>query len=230
MATSVAPIFTRATSALSTGLTATMTNVLSEKKRASLAALYHGMSLAELERRIGEGQLAAPTRAIAQEVMRTRLEQGDRMHESASAKQRGGNQGSVVGTALLKILAACLSWVVLPGHMAGLVTMVAACWVVAGLGKALPRVGLVVGVVLALVPMGLLLWAWRTGALVMRGGDYKPLEAILTWVVLVIAFGLFWSLASMLIFGSRHKGSWVDLHDDLEKFSDEQTDAITRRR
>lgn len=207
-----------------------MTNVLSEKKRASLAALYHDMPIEELERRIAEGQLAAPTMAIAREVLHNRLEHGDSMPESASATQRGGNQGSVVGTAMVQVLVACLSWVVLPGHLAALVTMVAVCWVVVGLGKALPRVGLAVGVVFALAPLGLLLWAWRTGALVMRGGDYKPLEALLTWAGLVIAFGLFWSLASLLIFGSRHKGSWGDLHDKLEKMSDEQREAITRRR
>ena len=62
-------------------LTATMTNVLSEKKRASLAALYHDMPIEELERRIAEGQLAAPTMAIAREVLHNRLEHGDSMPE-----------------------------------------------------------------------------------------------------------------------------------------------------
>ena len=80
-----------------------MTNVLSEKKRASLAALYHDMPIEELERRIAEGQLAAPTMAIAREVLHNRLEHGDSMPESASATQRGGNQGSVVGLSLIHI-------------------------------------------------------------------------------------------------------------------------------
>ncbi|WP_133066306.1 hypothetical protein [Acidovorax kalamii] len=207
-----------------------MTNVLSEKKRLSLAALYHRMPIEELEDRIAKGMLAAPTMAIAQEVLNSRLEHVDPAPEPTSSSNRGGDQGSVVGTAMLKILAAGLSWLVLPEHMAALVTMVAVCWVVAGLGKALPRLGLTIGIVFAIVPVGLLLWAWQTGALVMRGGDYKPLGAMLTWLVLVVAFGLFWSLASLLIFGSRHKGSWRHLHGELDNVSDEQADTVRGRR
>ena len=207
-----------------------MTNVLSEKKRVSLAALYHRMPIEELEDRIAKGMLAAPTMAIAQEVLNSRLDRGDAAPEPTSSSNSGGGQGSVVGTAMLKILAAGLSWLVLPGHMAALVTMVAVCWVVAGLGKALPRLGLTIGIVFAIVPVGLLLWAWQTGALAMRGGDHKPLGALLTWLVLVVAFGLFWSLASLLIFGSRHKGSWGDLHGQLDNVSDDRPETVPRRR
>lgn len=210
-------------------LTATMTNILSDKKRHSLAALYQQMPMEALERRIAGGQLAAPAQAIAQEVLNSRLEHGDAAPEPASAAQ-GAPRGSVWGTAMLLAMGAAFSWLVLPGHLAALVTLVAVCWVVPALGKAFPRIGLALGIFCALVPVGLSLWAWRTEALVMRGGDYKPLGALLAWLALIIAFALFWSLASLLIFGSRHKGSWGDLHDELETMRDEQTEAITRRR
>ncbi|WP_428001331.1 hypothetical protein [Acidovorax sp.] len=61
----------------------------------------------------------------------------------------------------------------------------------------------------------------------MLRGDYKPLGALLAWGALVVAFGLCWSLASLLIFGSRHKGSWGDLHTELEAMRKERADAIT---
>ena len=207
-----------------------MTNDLSEKKRLSLVALYQQMPMQELERRIAAGQLAAPAQAIAQEVLNERLEQGDKPPEPGSPSPGGAPQGSVWGTAMLLVLGAGLSWLVLPGHMASLVTLVAVCWVVPALGKAFPLAGLAMGIVFAILPVGLSLWAWSAGALVMRGGDYKPLGALLTWGVLVVAFMLFWSLASMLIVGSRHKGPWGDLYNKLKTSRDQQMEAITRRR
>lgn len=205
-----------------------MTDILSDKKRRSLAALYSRMSLDELERRIAEGRLAAPMQAVAQEVFDHRVEHGDIAPGSAS--HHDGEQGSILGTGMLLVAGAGLSWVVLPAHLAALVAMVAVCWAVPALGKGFPRLGLALGIMFALLPVGLSFWAWRSGALVMKGGDYKPLEAMLAWLVLGVVFLLFWSLASLLIFGSRHNGSWGDLHDHLKTVRDAQREAFTRRR
>lgn len=47
---------------------------------------------------------------------------------------------------MLLVLGAGLSWLVLPGHMASLVRLVAVCWVVPALGKAFPLAGLAMGI------------------------------------------------------------------------------------
>lgn len=52
-------------------------------------------------------------------------------------------------------LGAGVSWLVLPRHLAALVTLVAVGWVVPALGKAFPRTALAMGIVLALLPVGL---------------------------------------------------------------------------
>ena len=96
-----------------------MMNDLSEKKRLSLVALYQQMPLEELERRISAGQLAAPAQAIAQEVLNDRLEHGDQPPEPGSPLPGGAPQGSVWGTAMLLVLGAGVSWLVLPNCVFG---------------------------------------------------------------------------------------------------------------
>lgn len=56
---------------------------------------------------------------------------------------------------MLLALGAGVSGLVLPGHLAALVTLVAVGWVVPALGKAFPRAALAMGIVLALLPVGL---------------------------------------------------------------------------
>lgn len=200
-----------------------MTN---DKKTRALAALYRAMPTAELSRRIRGGELAVPAQLAAEAELQRRSSPGTQDSAPPPVPDDDGGRAGLFRAAAGVVASGVLAWFVVSPELAVFVPLLVLPWVLVPAAKAFPRAGLVVGALLALLPLGLLAWAWRTGALVMKGGDYKPLGALLTWAVLIVAFLVCWSLASMLIFGARHRGSWRGLHRKLQKMRERQVDAI----
>jgi hypothetical protein len=203
-----------------------MTFLADENKRRSLATLYRTMRTDELKRRLRAGGLAAPARLAAEaELQRRRSPDAADMAPTPAPDEDGGRAAlfrAAAGVVASGVLALC----VVSPKMAVFVPVLVLPWILAPAAKAFPRIGLVVGMLFAALPLVLLAWAWTAGQLKMKGGDFNALGALLAWVVLIFAFLVCWSIASMLIFGSRHRGSWRGLHRKLQEMREEQVDAL----
>lgn len=152
----------------------------SEKKKRSLAALYHAMPTAELTRRVADGALAAPAQEAAQAELQRRQELADQAPEplQVSATQNAtpadpftpepqqlepaspppddaSGRKQVWFSAALIVLGTLLGVLFLPFHLWLLVALIALCWVVPVLGKTFPRAGIVLGTVFAVTPLAL---------------------------------------------------------------------------
>ena len=96
------------------------------------------------------------------------------------------------------------------------------------LGKAFPLLGTVLGWGLALTPVWLGAWMWKTGALAWQSGDYRPLGTILAWVFLFIMCGVGMAIGGMLLKGASHKGSWSDARAELDEHNQEVIKPLAR--
>lgn len=96
------------------------------------------------------------------------------------------------------------------------------------LGKALPRFGMTVGVLLTASPVLLGTYLWRTGELAWKGGDYGPIGTLFSWGFLIFISILAISLGSALIRGARHKGSWAQLEADIHTERDNAMQDIRK--
>ncbi|MFG6414272.1 hypothetical protein ACG02S_10205 [Roseateles sp. DC23W] len=197
-----------------------------EKKRRSLEALYRAMPTSELKRRLRAGGLAAPARQAAEAELQRRSSPGASDVEPMPSSGDDGGRAGIVRAVVGVVAAGALAWFVVSPEMAMFVPVLVLPWLLAPAAKAFPRLGLVIGSLLVLLPLALLAWAWMGGHLAWRSGDYRPLGTLLAWGVLIFAFLVCWSLASMLIWGARHRGSWRGMHRRLQKMREEQVDAL----
>lgn len=197
-----------------------------ERKRRSLAALYRAMPSSELKRRLRVGGLAAPAQQAAEAELQRRSSPGAADSEPPPSPDDDGGQAALIRAAVGVVVTGAVAWFVVSPAMAAFVPVLVLPWLLAPAAKAVPRLGLVLGSLLAVLPLALLTWAWMGGHLAWRSGDYKPLGTLLAWGVLIFTCVVCWSLASMLIWGARHRGSWRGMHRRLQKMREEQVDAL----
>ena len=116
-------------------------------------------------------------------------------------------------------------------EMFGLVMIVVVLPAVAGLiGKALPKLGLVVGWILMATPAWLGGLMWYTGALKWRTGDFAPLGSIIAYVALFVVSMTAMGLGGAMIGGALHKGSWTEFGAEQEARRREALDAARKVR
>ena len=204
----------------------------------ALAAPAQEAAQAELQRRLGPAdptpetlaaaaRTAPPTDPFATAQGPEPQQQPEPASLSPLPHDARGRQ-QVWSKAALIILGTLLGLLFLPFHLWLLVALIALCWVIPVLGKTFPRAGMVLGIVFAVTPLALGGWAWSQGALTMRGGDFKPLGALLTWFALIFVSLLLWTLAGSLLFGARHRGSWRSLQGELDQMREEQIENLRR--
>lgn len=195
------------------------------EKEKSLMATFQAMETAEIERRLQTGQLADLAQVIARVVLKNR--------ENGEVPLKAPARNNVWAIVLLFVVSAALMaiagylllsselfftlffFVVLPG-----LAMV--------MGKALPRLGRVLGWIALSLPLWLGAWMWYQGAFKWQAGDFKPLGTILAYVFLFIVSAVSVAFGGALLRGARHEGSWDDLSKEIDAQRQQTIDRMRR--
>jgi hypothetical protein len=175
-----------------------------ENKRDALAALYRRTPSDELARRIAAGSLVPEAHAAAVAELRERSERDDAGLPRAAPTTPERHGGLLLGNLAIAV-GALVGAIAMPYAGFEILFVVTLLTMAALLGKRYPRLGLTLGIVLALLPFALGAWAWRHGELSFRGADFQPLGALLAWGVLIVISILAWSFASVLIDSARRR-------------------------
>ncbi|MES2821129.1 MAG: hypothetical protein V4812_19305 [Pseudomonadota bacterium] len=206
---------------------------MSPAKQRSLQQLYRDMPTAEIERRVETGQLTPQAQVVAQQELLTRITPApvpaDPPAEAKASQPVPRNAATIIGGLIASSLAAiAVIYLVDPEALAIVVslTLIMAATLI---GKLMPRLGLMLGWVLTLTPIWLGGFMWYMGALTIKGADYKPLEAILAWIALIIASVMGYAIGSGLRHGARHSGSWEQFGQELEEAQQKAQEVLNKR-
>lgn len=198
-------------------------------KAQSLASFYAALSTAEIERRIARGGLTDLALTAARDELAAR--RAGRMPEApATPVAPPSDHVLLLAGSAAAVVACVMLYLMAPAHVFLLATTVVMPIVATVLGKAMPKVGLVLGVALVATPLWLGGLMASAGALTFQQGDYKPLGALISYVLLVIGSLLGIACGSSLLRGASHHGSWPALWQELSAQRKQVIAAITRRR
>ncbi|MET1078942.1 MAG: hypothetical protein ABWY06_13090 [Pseudomonas sp.] len=202
-----------------------------DSKQRSLLKLYQAMPTADIERRVEVGQLTPQAQVIAQQVLQARAtaEVATPVVARERPAPRRKHTATIIGSLIASSLVAVgLTYLLDPQHLA--ITVCVALAIAATIvGKLWPRLGLVLGWGLCLTPVWLGGFLWYAGALTMKHGDFKPLEAIIAWIMLIIFSVLGWAFGATLRYGARHTGSWEQLEQELGEQHEKTREVMAKR-
>jgi hypothetical protein len=195
------------------------------QQRERLSAIFRDMSTQELTRRVSQRKITPLAHELAT------LELQNRLQQPVQAPTTGSTflddpRNALFACSMAALVALAFVWLVFEPSMAFMATLVALPIIVAPFAKQFPRIGLALGIVVAALPVALVLEAWRKGDLSFQGGDYKPLGALVAWVVLFFVVVFCWSVAALLIQSALHRGSWADFERKLDQISANQSDTL----
>lgn len=199
-----------------------------ERTQPRLTGLYRNMPTDEIRRRIADPDLVPLAREAAEAELLRRTspsaEDTPKTADDAGDQRFAAIVGAVVSATVL-----ALTWLLASEEFFFLLLLLLIPTIAAPLGKLFPRIGLGLGGVLVALPIGLGLWAWKTGHLAFsRGGDHF-VEALIVSVILFFVLALSWAVGGSLIQGARHRGSWAELNREIDEQRDEAISSMRRR-
>jgi hypothetical protein len=187
-------------------------------KESSLATTYRKMATAEIERRLAAGDLTPMAANVAGEELRRREDEGDEMKPVDA-----GSPWPLLALLVIQAVVVIGFAMIARSDMVGIALAVELPILAAMIGKAFPRLGLVVGYLLAPFPIYAVVYIiW------MVGWSHEPslLVALLALIYIVLSFILS-AVGVMMLLGSQHSGSWSDF---LGWLQDRQTAAAAKAR
>ncbi len=209
---------------------------LRPRSDAALAALYARMPRDELEAKLRAGALVPQARAVAQAELQRR-QAADAAHPASAAapvsaevatKDRDARQTLLIAAGFMAALLVLL-WFVIPSGTYFLILALFIPTVLAPLGKRFPTWGKVLSALLIVAPVGFGLWLWQRGDLAWQSGEYRPIGTLISWGVLLTLLAACWAIAGSLLFGARHRGSWGELAEELERRQGEGMEEVRRK-
>ncbi len=187
---------------------------MSTNNQALLAAIYEKMPTLEIKRRIAEGQLVPAALDAAEAELAHRLALSDseqkNTHEAKSSLPM--TIGVVVTLCLVPI---AYAYFFSPGLLL-MVLIIGLTTMAAIFGKLFPTLGKIFGWLLVLSPVGLTALLWSEGALTMKYGDFRPLEAIVAYIALFMFSAFAIGLGGAFIKGATHSGKWNHFFRELD--------------
>lgn len=186
-----------------------------------LVAIYKKMPTPEIESRIHSGQLTMLAKLVAETELADRKSRPESaplpvlaLAGTGKGDERTRKQVLLTQVGGSLVIGATAYWI-MPSELFVLMAFVLVIGVAKVLGKARPTFGITVGVLVTASPVFLGAYLWHTGELAWKGGDYRPLNALIYWGFLIFASMLAVGLGSAFIRGARHKGSWAQLEADI---------------
>jgi hypothetical protein len=189
-------------------------------KLPQLAATYRAMPTPELQRRIAAGGLVPVALEAAKAELHARTRAAAAAPDPATASTQADReakerQGAIlVALVVLAIVVVC--WFLVPLDILPFILAMTAPVILMPLGKAFPRAGLAAGILFVAAPPALLAWQWHAGKLFASRGDYANLGHLVEAGFYLVCFVFCWAVGGTLIQGARHRGSWRDLHHDVD--------------
>jgi hypothetical protein len=199
------------------------------RKEATLAALYARMSSAELEARLGGGGLVPQAHAMAKAELLRRQAATAVEAAAGTAEPNSSQRDGLLWAAAITAVVLGLLWFVLPSGYYFLLLAICVPTVLAPLGKLFPTWGKVLAGLLVVAPVVLGLWLWHRGELAWKAGDYGPVGTLVSWAVLIAVLAMCWAVAGSLLIGSRHRGSWSELSEELSRTQQEKFEELHKR-
>ncbi|MBS1143777.1 MAG: hypothetical protein H6R14_1183 [Proteobacteria bacterium] len=194
----------------------------------TLTESYKAKPTHEIESRLQSGELTMLEKLVADAELADRKNR-PRTEPVVAGKgdTRTGKQVAlgIIGGSLL--IGATAYWL-MSSELFTLITFSLLIGVAMVLGKAFPGFGMSVGALLTASPVLLGAYLWHDGALTPKGGDYRPLGALIAWGFLLFAAIIAISLGSALIRGARHEGSWGKLEDDITREREKALDGMRK--
>ncbi len=152
---------------------------------------------------------------------------------TADAQRADGGEDNHRHAAIVAAVAGAiglaLAWLLVSREFFFLILIALVPTVAAPFGKAFPRLGLGLGILLVMLPVALGVYSWKNGNLNFSGGGNAMVEAIIVSVILFFVLALSWAIGCSLIFGARHRGSWSELNRELDERRDGAISSLTTR-
>jgi hypothetical protein len=194
---------------------------MSLEEQQSLIKRYRKMATADIVSRIHSGKLSLHERLVADDELAQRQAHPQTERPAPSYGNPPWQVAlTVFGGALL--MGGMAYWI-MSSEFFALIALALIISIATLIGKAFPKFGMTVGVLLAASPLFLGAYMWHVGALAWHGGDFRPLGTLIAWGFLIFASGLAIALGAAFIRGARHKGSWAQLEADIHA---ERSDAL----
>jgi hypothetical protein len=193
-------------------------------KEQSLKDLYRKMESFEIRHRLKDGELTPLAREAAQNELARR--QAPTVQENS--EPLGNKVMLQVGLTMAvgAIVFGLLAHWLLPEPLFWLVVFSVVPGIAMFIGKAFPRLGLVIGGLLLTTPLWLAVSLWHSGDLKWHGGDYHPNGTMLSYVVLIV--GSVAGIGVWMIRGALHEGSWEDLENDAKAERNKVLDSFNK--
>jgi hypothetical protein len=194
---------------------------MTRRKEQSLADLYRQMPTAEIERRLERSDLVEVARRLAADELirrRTAPPEPSPTVNMLDAEHEPGDRARFAKVIIGIALFAAAVWALLPKGLAVVLILGVSLPALATLiGKTAPGPSQIFGWVLLSTPVWLGTLMWHRGDLAWKSGDYRPLESIIMWGMLIVASLMGMGIGSSLIAGARHQGTWEDLEGELDR-------------